>query len=472
MMLEKVKTAILIALILLSLVLTFFLWYGTTPHEDTEIVFQESFFFEEPREQISTVIPTKIVLPLNDEEFNIWLRGSDIYNEIWEKTGKLFMGGFYNVIADNNSPEKDDASLILYFDPGFPVQAVEMLPESVIPDVRQMHIYLQDSEASAFLKGEEDGVLIKFNDILMAEDIEKKLNEVLNYNTLTYCRLKEADTEEEAEESGEETEEEEEADTNLADFNYSVASDIYLPVDDLYINTGLKFFKEEIPTSDLLKAVFINEKLARRIEGPDGTLIFTDGEKGLRISESVEFTAPRLEKGAASFSYLSAIKKANEYICYYGGWSENLYLKDIHLYNSAENGNSYYARWNYYHEGFPVRGNSVETIVKFNDRGLYHYNRSLLVPSGKSEDNVKLTPGEEALKRGFEIYVEDKGLNNDEEIVLNVNNAYIAYYIDVFSEVEEARANPVWVIEINEEIIYLDVSDLTPVMPGESDEYL
>lgn len=484
MITDNIKSIFLVFLVLLSLILTFFLWYGTLPYEDTEIVLQEAFFFEEPRDHISAITPSLIVLPFENEEFVVCRRGTGHYREIWKKIQNLLTRGSGYVVTDNDiMPETPSA--MIYFDPVFPLQPLEYLPDAVITHMEKMYLYLNNREATIFLENGREGVLIKFNDNLTAEDIEKSLNEVLNSNTITYGLLKEkiteeatgeeeteiteteaeADEEEEAEEAEEETE-------DVPEFRFNVSGDIYLPVDDLYVYPEIFFDKEQIPTDELLKAVFVNDKLARRIEGPDGTLIFTDGEKGLSISENVEYTAPGLEKGGVAFSYRSAVQKANEYICYYGGWPEDLYLADISAGNYAESfsGSTYHARWLYYCDGFPVIGNGGKAIMEFNDRGLYYYKRSLFIPGEKPEEKIRVIPGEDALKRSFEFYVENNNGEGD-EITFNVNNVYMTYCIEVIPGNDRARANPVWAVHINDEIFYLDVSDLMPVRPEEYDEY-
>ncbi len=450
---DKIQTFFLITLVLLSLVLTFFLWYGTAYYEDTEIVFQEDFYFEEPRKEISTIVPSEIVLPLPDNEFVVCRKGTDDYHKIWEKTISLLSGSYIDEISENDTIPMETPSLIFYFDPLIPLQSIEGLPGTIISDMDKMYLFIYESESVAVLRSEEKVMLIKFNDELLSDELANILNKALNNNTMTYCLLIS------------------EKDTSMWDFDFSVSGDIYLPCDDLYMNSNITLVREKIPTDDLLKAFFVNKKLARRIEGPDGTLIFTDGEKGLRIWEYVEYTAPRLEKGSATYSYRSAVQKANEYICYYGGWPEKLYLEDIYLNNftgANSIGKCYFARWVFYHEGFPVIGRGGGIDIKFNDQGLYYYNRSLLVPSINSKEKIRVTPGEDAIKRAFEIYVEDV----NDEIKLNVKDVYIAYLIEAFPENGQAQAHPVWVININDEIIYLDVSELAPLKPGESDEYI
>ncbi len=439
---EKVKTIILTVLILLSLILTYFLWYGTPPYEEALIGFQESFYFEKPREDTAVITPSKMAIPLDySREIIVLRREKADYKDLWHAVVSLMeeKNYFKEEQPFSNDLSDEDPLLIVYFNPAFPLE-IEQIPYLAgISEIKKMEFYTA-SDGILILKEEEElhyhlhqGELEEIMDIV--DKIKKEdypLYEVLDIDEAAV----------------------------FSDADFEVFQDLYLPGQEITLPANLNLQKENISLDNLLRTVFVNHELARKIEEPDGTLIFTDGEIGLRISSYLEYTAPKLEEGQATYSYKNALQKANELICYYGGWPETLYLDQIYLYNTSGigEGKSYcYARWRYYYDGIPVVGDRGETELEFNDRGLYYYKRSLYVPYSISEEKIEITWDEKVLNKAFEIYSE----NNDESSI-KINDVFLAYHMDELVDQQYVTASPVWVVAVNDENIYLDVSDLNP----------
>ncbi len=503
--LEHVKTTVLIILVLSGLVLTFFLWYGNIPYHDySEPVFQEVFFFEEPREECRILTPQDIIIPLEDEKFAVFRRGQESFHLLWDNILALPGSGNYEEVTPEVLPE-EAMSLIVHFYPQIFPEMLLQSPESEKRAYGRGEVFIQNNGTAFFLFGKgSEGLLIKINDERAVAALANVLSEVLNIEHNDYYLLRdftEPESDDLADESEEELAEErgEEAHDDSGDPVHSVESgdeahelaevaaeiedekkpvffrttkEIYLPGENFFVAPNLDFKKNEVPVDDLLRAIFVDKDLARRIAEPDGTLIFTDGEKGLRISDNIEYTAPGLEKGVVTYSYRSALQKANEYFCFYGGWPEALYMRDvIEVNGNIREKKSYRGVWGYYIEGLPVLGSIITAASGFNDQGLFYYKRPLYEPQPVEGKTVAVAEAEKAVKKALRIYRE--GLYSfEDEKVIELNDVFIAYITDRVDGSEKITASPVWVVNVEEQLIYLHAVDLEEFYPGENDEYI
>ncbi len=473
---EKLKTILLVVLVLTSLVMTYLVWYGMPPYEETEVVFQESFFFEEPKEKVETIKPEQILIPVEEEQKVILNQQQEKYEQIWTEIKPLLEENLSEEeqVGSDQLPE-DDACLMVEFDPPFPIE-IEHIPYLAgLNQLMRLEFYFA-SETFIRLEGEEE-----FQYELPEDDFVELQEMVADFEDSDLPRYELL----ELEADNDENEDIEDLDLDLdiedpEEIELEIIQDIYLPVEEVEMYNYIDLMREDLALEELLQAVFVNHKLARQIEEPDGTLIFTDGEKGLRVSKYLEYTAPKLEGSAATHSYDGAIQEANEFLCYYGGWPDGLYLDAISRTDETgiPGGEGYFnARWRYYHQGYPVVGNLGETEVKFNDRGLYFYQRTLFAPGDSTGEKKNISWNKKVLSRALEFYVEqniEEYINEDNESAesFHLEDIYLAYHLEDFIENNLARAYPVWVVEIEGEVIYLDVSELNPFWRGEEDEYI
>ncbi len=460
---DNVKTVILIILVITGLLLTVILWYGSPRYEETDLIVEDPFFFEEPRDGIYAIFPARIVLPLSGEEYLLCRRGTDKYGELWELILSCLQENYFTEEKNGFLPEHPLA--IIYFDPPFPWEVIANAAEQADISVERMQFFINDNDGEMFLLlqgAHEDGtheeLVLKTAEDHFLPEIQNLIAAMIDEDNPRYHLL---------------------TDALFADGDQSVPGevriegDIYLPAEDYLLQAHLTLVREQIRTDEMLKAVFVNEKLARKIEEADGTLIFTDGEKGLRISDYVEYTAPRLEKGMAAYSYARAIQKANEYLCYYGGWPKDLYLVHMLAGNNSratpqQGETSYYVGWSFYADGLPIMGSPGRTEIRFNDQGLYYYKRSLYRPSDFSTKKVTAAAATEAVAKAFEYYYVEE---TDVSTPVKLRDIYPAYKAADALDGNEVRAYPVWVVRINDATVYLDLADLTLSGRSEHDEY-
>lgn len=139
--------------------------------------------------------------------------------------------------------------------------------------------------------------------------------------------------------------------------------------------------RETMDTDKLLRSIFVNTALVRRIEERDGAVIYTDGQRGLRVFDygELEYTAPNGGPGSEKMELVTGLRRTAQYLQLMGGWPEHLYLsslKPIEKYHWNRN------QWETYQVTFcsvqkGVRLLSAQPTVKlhFSDRGVIYYNR-------------------------------------------------------------------------------------------------
>lgn len=454
---ERIKTIFLIILVITGLLLTGILWYGSPRYEETDLIVEDPFFFEEPREGIHAIFPARIALPLSGGEYLICRRGTDDYNELWELILFCLGENFYTEEKNGSLPELPLAKI--YFDPPFPWEVIAPAAEQTDIVVEQMQIFINENDGEIFLllQGAHEELILKTTEAHFMPEIKNRTAIMIEEDNARYHLL---------------------TDALLAEGGLSfpgevqIEGEIYLPVEDYLLSAHLTLIREQIETEEMLKAVFVNENLARKIEVADGTLIFSDGEKGLHISDYVEYTAPRLEKGMAAYSYARAVQKANEYLCYYGGWPEDLYLTYMSAGNNSwaagQGETSYDAGWSYYADGWPIVGSPGRTEIKFNDQGLYYYKRSLYRPSDFSTKKLSAAKATEVIAKACEYYNAEEA---EVSAPMKLRDIYPVYKAADASGGNEVKAYPVWAVQINDVTVYLDPADLTLLGRSEHDEY-
>ena len=142
--------------------------------------------------------------------------------------------------------------------------------------------------------------------------------------------------------------------------------------------------KEDLDQDRLVDAFFVERSLVRKIQEKTGAVIYTDGTKGLRIKQGVEFTDPVQEKSLASLSYLSALSACNKYICSYGGWPEGLRLQMLMVDNQERH--PLCRAFGNVTVRLPLIGTNQALSMIFNNNGLVEYCRLIFTiqPSRKN----------------------------------------------------------------------------------------
>lgn len=439
-MAEKIKTAILLLLVCSSLFLTHQLWYGQSPAQPLAEDIYERIEVESPRPMEEIVTPSRIIVYQGNSAYQFRL-GEEDFNSLWDINSTI-MQDYENFTVANEDTVPDSLSTFaaFYFKPPLPVGSDQpWLPgmEYLPVDIIKIKTYENDYWLILYENATE--AELTFN--ISAEQVEPLLiaiSDLQNLDRISYIELTDNIV------------------TDLVEGNLSVRSSLYVPQDPVYLS-NIMLDPEVIDRDNLLRSFFVDLNLARVIEEKEDGLIYTDGEKGLRITtKGLAYSAPRLEEGQTTISYPEALLNCSNLISHHGGWPDDLRLEDF-TYTSRNNGSNYTASWQKYYSGYPLI-TKMPTRLSFNDRGLIHYSRSIYSPAAPLEEELfEAASWSEALKTAISIIaLEHPGSESD----LRVERIQLVYVVSGSSSAP--LGVPAWQLIINGENIYLDAQTLEP----------
>ena len=438
---ENLKSLILLALVGTSLLLTYQLWYGQQPVELTadEDIY-ERIIIEQPRHPEQIVFPETIVTNA-ENGFHIFREGEQLYYRLWEKILGLMNRAFEEEIPGAaDLPEGAPLLLSCYMNPFLPVGSdqslLPILPEGELArldlvswnESYWIRLFTADEEllAAAELTASQTAALKEL--IVLAGEEERATYKLLDSNTATAA-------------AGE---------------GLIVAGAFFLPQQDITL-ARYPVKAETINKEQLLKTFFVDYSLARTIEEKDGAVIYTDGERGLRLTAAgFEYSYPRLEEGEANQTVAEALNSSGTLISFHGGWPAGLRLEKI-THSRLGRSVSYSAQWRMYYRGYPLYAAKPTRIV-FNDRGLIHFSRLIYNIQAVDQDQAELRVSagwQEALKIAVELFRKDAE-EQSAELKLEAFNLGYA----VVAGVNELWAEPIWHIQINDRRILLRIDNL------------
>lgn len=118
--------------------------------------------------------------------------------------------------------------------------------------------------------------------------------------------------------------------------------------------------RETIPDERMIARFFNDISVTRRIHERDGAVIYTDGQRGLRIypNGALEYNYPVGKENKRNVSFYEALKIAVDYVNNHGGWPQGSYLAFYEA-KTSQTGN-------YYEFKFGIRANGYSIIDEDN----------------------------------------------------------------------------------------------------------
>jgi len=445
LMKERLKSIILLVLVCLSLFQTYQLWYGQQPAElATAEDIYERVIIEQPRPPEQIIFPETIVIPV-ENGYYAYREGEQIYTRLWETLLEQLHSSFVSNQAGTVSdfPEGAPRLLSCYLRPLLPVGSesslLPLLPESELArldliggsETYWVRLFTAEEEVLAEAKLTSTQVAVLQNLISVAKAEERVLHNLLTGD----------------------------AAASAAGLNVTVNEVIFLPQAQIDL-ARLPVKPETINREQLLKTFFVDYSLARSIEEKDGAVIYTDGERGLRLTTGgFEFSYPRLEEGEANQTVAEALNSSGALISFHGGWPSGLRLEII---EQARLGRSvtYSTQWRMYYLGYPLYAAKPTRIV-FNDRGLIHFNRLIYNLQNLNQDLAenRMTAGwQEALRAALEVIFAEAS-EQPEDLKLEAFNLGYA----IVTGGNELWAEPVWHLQIDGQRILLRADNLVQI---------
>lgn len=432
---ERIKTVILLVLVMSSIILTGCLLFGQPSLETAAPPAYEQLVFGELRPVTGQVLPClRLGSGLNWQVLQPWDTG---YAAAWEALQLLFR---YSTERHPAALPESIAAPSLF----------ASFPTAVPPAVWVSSAHLDDLEITelAWFQSEPDAVW--FRDVqdgwlkvqlsFLPPDWEKTVEETF-VKAPRYRRTDAAEWEA---------------------LSLPAQNDIFLPIEPPLL-APRSVIKESLDTEKLLRSIFVNTALARRIEERDGAFIYTDGQRGLRLFDygEMEFTSPKSEHGSESVSTISALRRSAEYLQLMGGWPDHLYIQDL---SPGDTPFSAYSQQRDIHSvtffsvqhGIRLLGQKPPVKLHFSDRGVVYYNRQIRLLGGETEAGTTMIDPMLAAGAVRKI-LEESGKD------LGILDVFPAYYLRDASK-PQSVSYPVWAFVLS------DFS--TAVIHGQSGQFL
>lgn len=464
---ERFKTIFLIGLVVLSLVLTHQLWFGPGAYEVAGEMGYEKIPIDDPRPLREVVVPERALISRDDGIYYRLGRGDAHLRRLWASMLHFLDENFTLISARQVAADdlEDDFVLCFSFSPPFPFYIEEdrsaILNLSLVgvrEEAETMEIVLVTEQEEIFILEIFDG----------AQTASSIVGNIATEGLITYKRIGAGEATE-AVEPEEPEEEDPVTDQRESDLGAEDPKDpealedgecvLHRIEEGLFVPSGvfslpyLILEREDIDIDALVRRLFVDQRLVRRIEERGGAIIFTDGEKGLRLFSSgkIEHFAPKIERGPATMSYITALQRASEHLSFLGGWPAPLELDSLERKRKDypyQREDHYHARWQLYIDGLPVLGDAVAVEMYFNDKGVGSYRRALYLLERRGEEE-EIISYEQAAKVALEHYHFIQEEEGAEPVITDI---YLAYYLRRPLVSPQQKALPVWVVEVDERI--------------------
>ena len=153
------------------------------------------------------------------------------------------------------------------------------------------------------------------------------------------------------------------------------------------------FSREPAEKEALAKAFFVDLSLVRQIKERDEAIIFTDGQKGLRISSQgmIEYTAPLQRDAGKRLSYREALDIGADYVNLYVELPEEIHLRISDLTPVILDNKEYYQmKLRSYYEGLVLDPETFTLELTYDQQGLVSYTCQSYTISQREEEPVEV----------------------------------------------------------------------------------
>lgn len=470
---EKIKTLLLVSLVVVSIFLTQQLWM------DIPFNIMPSIGEDLENNSMNNDILSKIILPekyiVHFGSNHTILYTDEGYN-LWEKAKEIIE------IALNN----DEAQVTIVSNEQGEGKIFERSVEFHFPVKVPTYIFYRkfniEDKGSLYEKVSNiEKIYIPLNGenyILFSDGIKEIKIEKVKFDTSTV-----SETIKKIEESN-------------YDIYYSLSK--YFQIDSkAYITAGVKFLpdvyvKSEIDTKNtaqiesIAKGFFDKDlDYIRKIEETDGSIIYLyTNEEGIKISsDGVLLYFNSLDRQVVERNLYVSLNTALNFIDAHMGWPENVYLSSIEEIE-ADNSEGYRFAFSYTMAGRPIIINkegmqhSIEIEV-FNEQ-VKTYRRYIRNEDKSKLVSINIKPIQspvQILNQNFRLirdnYIKEKEINGEDydsnelknEILSSINDIYLAYY-DPCQKTQGEKIISIWVINVAGNIYKFDADTGEVLMGG------
>ncbi len=414
----------LILLVAISLFLSFNIWSGVPGHLGTARTVQ----YEKNIDPISAVSPEKILVYLGNSFNTILKPSSPLYDKTWAISKKL-LASQWTISPEPMTNIKQEyfthkKGLEVFFPTPLPPSFIKQLFDISAGDTSiidgkliRSFILVSDGELLCYLT-DSDGSYYKVGKGDSDAELTGLIKEINDSSPPMFASL-------------------------TADVNLKVNGDVYVSLLP-YELPMYSLKKETILEEQVASEFFMDFSVTRRIEERDGTIIYTDGQQGLRIYDdgSIEYNFPVTQEQRKTQNLYEAFKTAIDFVASHGGWPEGGYLASYEAKSESQGSTTYIFRFKIRVNGFRIVNSDDYIVIAVEGNQVKNYYRDVAW-SIKQEGIRDLMTPVEALNAA----VSTKNIKT-------VNDIYPGYMI------EGEKLKPVWVIKTADmEVIIQDLSE-------------
>ncbi|MGE5484042.1 MAG: hypothetical protein ACM3X4_03365 [Ignavibacteriales bacterium] len=431
-LIEEAKTVLLVALVILSLVLTGRLMVGVqSAAQDTDQVFP-LVDLEKPEVDLEAVLkPSRIAVHLGNGQHRVLLPGTPDYAALWD-TGlvrQVILGEIGGLVqqdpvdmkalrAEQGSleiiyPVKLQFSRMVAIWTGAPWTGGEdFLSDRVaVSTGKTPAVYVYSYAHDGYLRldvkglGNRASVLANLLKDFAAGDRPRWVEAPAEVNGITINR------------------------------------GVLLPKPD-YSIPALVVKGEQTSPEEMLHKFFLDRSVVRTIEENDGAVIYSDGRQGLRVYPpgAVEYSCPVVAGDGQAGDYMAALERALEFTALHGGLPEGVH--PIEMSGHSRTAGLQEIRLSYRWKGIPVWGDEAPIVVGLSSQGVGSYLRGVYVVAGSVNPSGQTVSAEEALN----ILSRHWATVFPEGLERAVKDVYPGYWSNPVGT-EQDLLKPVWVVE-------------------------
>ncbi|MBP1994636.1 YycH family regulatory protein [Paenibacillus eucommiae] len=422
-MMDKLKTLVLVLLILGSLYQSYLLAYSSPkPESVQQNDYVQTELLGAPAELAGLLFPDQIIVHMGEDQHSVLYPGSYGFESLLDNITKRSIEGFAKTSIFLSTINWDE---IRTKEQGVEIRFRDGLPITVLQKLLQIKGDLPlDNDIITriwiFTNGEiEDVRTFLFTDspsvsyeITKADFTSKDLEKfVSNYG-------------------------------NPLDLYKTSNGEYYLPVKPLAV-TGYSFKYNQFTAEQLKRSLFVDPGITRNLKERNGSEIYTDAKRGLQINNEQRWfnysdpVAPVDSKNDVSENLLAGVQFVNQH----GGWDGNYAVVRTPQRQAFSNQTFIFRQ---YYDAFPIVNSRTDEgfgIIKLLiQKGIVSgYERSMVLPDEKTAVRTPLElPGAEALEARLKNYQRSS----------SIVSIYPAY-TPIIKE-DSVVLSPVWALEFRD----------------------
>lgn len=328
----------LVLLVGISLFLSSVIW-SQAPFD----LFTKTEYSKGQTTQLDSIIcPEKILVytgNLGNTSQTMLRQSSHFYDETWD-ISKNFLATLWTQAPEAVEGGKElfirKKSIEVFFATPLPASFIKQLLDVKGTDVPAFdskyissYILVEDKGLSGYLVDDE-GQLYKLGNNDGTLKLENLITDIVDSGPASYARL------------------------SAANMNLRMKDGLYVSLLSYDMPT-YKVKREPMPGERQISSFFNDFSVARKIQERDGAVIYTDGQRGLRIysNGALEYSSPVAKDQKRDIGFYEALKVAVDFVNTHGGWPHGSYL-DSYEVQSGQTGKSYGFTFCIYTNGYSI----------------------------------------------------------------------------------------------------------------------